>query len=348
MAYHQLHEIKRDRLPYASTYIWSRPFWGPEIYNTPFLNLKKTALIASISSCFIESAKHIKIGFNALNYVYEYPKNSLQWSIYIREIFKNPGFFKELFKVLTYGAFQHSLDAGLKLAIFHYTFGGTWSPVKYTDFNGFKPLFMGYLTGFLTGWTSYPLAVARKAYYADLSWPAEVRKGYRSPFHALLKIPFSEGPMFLFRGGLLHWMGNTFGAGPLFFIYIFFMDKFKYLYEYNYVNYSWMKFIFLNMAFLVSMPFSQSFFTMKEIMDKAPRERGGKTSFNTSGEAFKYLYNQYSKTTSNFLAGYWRWFKDYGAVLYLTIWFADNLGMMSNFKAEPNTKATTYSSWITD
>ena len=197
MTYHGLHEIKRDRLPYASQNYWLRPVWAPEIYNTPYLNLRKTGVIAATCGLFVETANHIRGTFNAINMVYEYPKNSMQWSIYTRQIFNSQNFFSEWRKKVVYGAVQHTLDAGFKVAMFYYIFGGTWAPYTFADYNSVRLIAFSTITGFVTGWTNYPLAVARKAYYADMSWPVEYRKGYRSPLHALCKIPFTEGPLFL-------------------------------------------------------------------------------------------------------------------------------------------------------
>jgi solute carrier family 25 oxoglutarate transporter 11 len=348
MAYHQINDIKRDRLPYFTDNYWVRPTWAPEIYNTPYLNFKKAAVGSALAGVFIESARHLRTSFIVLNYVYEYPKNSLQWSIYWKEMFKVPNFWSELRKRVVFGTVQHSLDAALKVSIYHYIYGGTWSPYQYADFAIFKPFISGLLSGVLLGWTNYSLSVARRAYYADLTWPEELRKGYRSPLHALLKIPFTEGPLYLFRGGLLHWMGNSLGFAWLMFAYTFLKDKLAYLYRYNDVNYSFMKFIFLNLAFGLSAIGSQPFFTMKEIMDTAPKQRGGKNSFNTSWEAFRYLKCNWDILTANYVSGYFKWFRRHGAVLYCTLWYCDNLGMLDNFKVDPNSLETTFAKHISD
>jgi hypothetical protein len=46
-----------------------------------------------------------------------------------------------------------------------------------------------------------PFENARRAYYADKTWPLELRRNYKSPIQALLRIPFEEGPTYLFKGG---------------------------------------------------------------------------------------------------------------------------------------------------
>jgi solute carrier family 25 oxoglutarate transporter 11 len=41
-----------------------------------------------------------------------------------------------------------------------------------------------------TMYLTVPFENARRAYYADKTWPLELRKGYTSPINALLRIPF--------------------------------------------------------------------------------------------------------------------------------------------------------------
>jgi solute carrier family 25 oxoglutarate transporter 11 len=50
-----------------------------------------------------------------------------------------------------------------------------------------------------------PFENARRAYFADRSWPAELRRGYTSPANAMLRIPFEEGISYLFKGGFPIW-----------------------------------------------------------------------------------------------------------------------------------------------
>lgn len=335
MAYFQLHDIKRDRMPYSTSDWWIRPFWAPEVSNTPLLNLKYTGACALMASCLVEPVMHYWNSLKTINMVYEVPKNSAQLSIFLKEGFKTPFFFSELRKKLVYGAVQHTLDAGFKISCFHYIFGGTWSPKMIADVNSIKYIACSFYAALLSCWTQYPLDIARKAYYADLTWPEELRKGYRSPLHALFKIPFTEGPLFLFRGGLPICAGNFFGMGWTFFIYAWVKDKSFFLWKLNEINYSWCKFWILNLSFAIGSIGAQPFFYVKKIMDEAPKCRGGKPFFESSYEALKYVKTRWHDTPTKFQQGYWTWMKNHGLILYLTIWFADNMGLMDNFKEDP-------------
>jgi hypothetical protein len=67
--------------------------------------------------------------------------------------------------------------------------------------NTFKILLCGLEAFVPTCALGIPFENARRAYYADRSWPIELRRGYTSPTNALLRIPFEEGLGYLFKGG---------------------------------------------------------------------------------------------------------------------------------------------------
>jgi len=143
---------------------------------------------------------------------------------------------------MVYGCLQHTMDSGIKLASLHYFWGGTWSPNCWSDFNSIKYLFFSQLSAFTVSWVPIPFEVARKAYFADQTWPAELRKGYRSPLHALCTIPFTEGPLYLFKGGIPTYLGGGFFAGWTFFMYTWLKNKTFMFYMYNDIHYNWVKF----------------------------------------------------------------------------------------------------------
>ena len=92
-----------------------------------------------------------------------------------------------------------------------------------------------------TCFTGVPFEIARRAYYADKTWPVELRKGYTSPTNALLRIPFEEGPYYLFKGGfplVAHaWIFWT----SWFTIYSFMKNKLYFMWTYQDYSYNFMK-----------------------------------------------------------------------------------------------------------
>jgi len=133
-----------------------------------------------------------------------------------------------------------------------------------------------------TCYTGVPFEMARRAYYADKTWPLELRKNYTSPTNALLRIPFEEGPYYLLKGGLpiavsswLFWVG-------MFMTYNWTKNKFFFLWLYNDFNYDYIKFGMQTMSFFVGSLFAYPFFFVREMVDIWPKERGGHCTWNNN------------------------------------------------------------------
>jgi len=52
--------------------------------------------------------------------------------------------------------------------------------------------------------------MARMAYYADKTFPTELQRNYSSYWNALRRIPFEEGPYFLFKNSFPLYIRNFF------------------------------------------------------------------------------------------------------------------------------------------
>lgn len=121
-----------------------------------------------------------------------------------------------------FGAF---FDMGLKLACFR-QFNSGWQ----SNFGGFDySVYRKFPTYFLCFLVSSPFAVAgdmaRRAYLADRSFPAELQKGYSSYFNALRRIPLEEGPYYLFRNTLPLFVKHTLMPFTAFLSYDWLVDK---------------------------------------------------------------------------------------------------------------------------
>jgi solute carrier family 25 oxoglutarate transporter 11 len=230
------------------------------------------------------------------------------------------------------------MDFGLRIASFKKFYGGTWSPVSISDFNIIKNIFHSWACAIPVCWVGIPFETARKAYYADLTWPAELRKGFRSPLHALAKIPFTEGPLYLFKGGLLTYVGNVQLTAFTFLFYSWLKNKAFFLWVYNDFPYEWIKFWCLNIAFAVGSVCGYPLYYLKEMIEVWPKERGGHDTFKGSYyNALKWMRQNYDVYNTNLYEGYWRWFRTQGIIFYLAIWQADNMGLFTNYKTELNT-----------
>ena len=139
---------------------------------------------------------HVASSAKIMNYYYEWPKTRQEYNIFFKEVFRLPDFWKDLGKKLTFGLVAAGGDTAVKLAAWQYVFGGTWSPQEFADSNSFKPVLCGFLAFIPTAWLTVPFENARRAYYADKTWPLEMRRNYTSPTNALLRnrlVPLAKG-----------------------------------------------------------------------------------------------------------------------------------------------------------
>lgn len=216
--------------------------------------------------------------------------------------------------------------------------GSTWSPSQYADYSSVKYGLMSTISGFFSGWAGIPFEVARKAYYADQSWPAELRKGYRSPLHALFKIPLTEGPLYLFKGGLPIYLGNSMFTSTTFYFYAWMKNKLFMLWLYNDINYNWVKFIIISISVTAGSLVGYPFYTLKEIMDTWPKERGGRCTFEGSYyNGIKWLRLYWETYHTNLMENFTFWFRTRGIIFFFAMWHADNMGLFTNNMSDPNT-----------
>jgi len=131
-------------------------------------------------------------------------------------------------------------------------------------------------------WTGVPFENARRAYYADKTWPIELRKGYTSPINALLRTPFEEGPYYLFKGSF-PLVANAWVFWTAYFtIYSFVKNKYFFLWTYNEYSYNYIKAGMMAVSFAISSAMAYPMYFTREMVDIWPKERGGHCTWNNS------------------------------------------------------------------
>ena len=182
-----------------------------------------------------------------------------------------------------------------------------------------------------TCYLGVPFENARRAYYADKTWPVELRKGYTSPLNALLRIPFEEGPYFLFKNGFPLAASHFLFFTTFCTVYTFEKNKFFFLWLYNDFSYNYIKTGMMTIAFSLAVITAYPAYMTREMVDIWPKERGGHCTWNNNyRNCFKWMITYMDQLYINYLAGMWRWIGRYGASYFIGLWVADNLGMFSN------------------
>jgi len=239
-------------------------------------------------------------------------------------------FWPELFKKMSFGLVTVMGDTGIKLAVWQHVYGGIWHPQDLVDSNTLKHGLCGLVASAATCWTGIPFINARRAYYADKTWPVELRRGYKSPIQALLRIPFEEGPGYLFKGAWPIACHSLCFYATFFTYYSWLKNKFHYMWTNNDFGYNFCKTIFFAPAWFFASLVSFPFLAGREMVDLWPKERGGHCTWNNSyRQNSRWMLLNMEYFTTNYMAGYWTWFRRQGAGILVAFWFADNFGMFT-------------------
>ena len=176
-----------------------------------------------------------------------------------------------------------------------------------------------------------PFENARRAYYADKTWPQELRRNYTSPTQALFRIPFEEGPTYLFRGGFPLAMNQFLFWTTFCTFYTFNKNKFFFFWLYQDFSYEYCKLVNMIFSFGCASAVAYPAYFTREMVDLWPKERGGHCTWNNNyRQCFKWMVENMDMFSYNYLSGYWGWVRRYGAIYFTALWMADTLGMMSN------------------
>jgi solute carrier family 25 oxoglutarate transporter 11 len=90
-------------------------------------------------------------------------------------------------------------DIAVRIATYRWLMNGWQRYFGGFESNHIRKIPGAVLSALLTSPFSVPLEIARMTYYADKTFPKELQRGYTSYFNALFRIPFEEGPYWLFK-----------------------------------------------------------------------------------------------------------------------------------------------------
>ena len=274
MSYFEFEDVKRFHQPYTDP-IQKSPVWKTPYHNNMVANMKRAAIATTQVALVWTPIHHVYDNTWLLNQFYEWPRTRAEYNIFFREVFRVPNFWRSLFTKTAWNTVHYAGDIGAKLAVWQLIFGGTMSYAEYADYNAFKYVFCGILAGVATCWTGIPFEMAKRAYYADKTWPLEMRRGYRSPFNAMLRIPFEEGPSYLFKGSFPIIARDYMLVSGFFTTYVWLKNKMFFMWIYNGFSYEYCKFVMMVGSWAFAMALSYPCHFAREMVDLWPKERGG-------------------------------------------------------------------------
>lgn len=149
--------------------------------------------------------------------------------------------------------------------------------------------------------------------------------------NALLRAPFEEGPLYLFKGGLPIAVSAWSFWVTYAMVYSFNKNKYYFLWIYNDFSYDYIKAGNMAISFICASALSYPFYFAREMVDLWPKERGGFCTWNNNyKDCMKWMIQYYDMLYFNFFANYTTWFRRQGAGWLIGLWLADSYGMFSN------------------
>lgn len=179
----------------------------------------------------------------------------------------------------------------------------------------------------LTAPLSVPFELARMAYYGDKTFPKELQRGYSSYLNALVKIPFQEGPYFLFKNSFPLIMRNFMSTLTLFYTYDFLKDKFSFAWRVGEQSREGcLAFVALFSTYMAGI-FSYPWMVTREMVDFWPKKQGTPCSFGGNyRKAAVWIW--YHEFTGTYFAGFFtKYFWKTAPGMFITLQLAEKAGL---------------------
>lgn len=156
---------------------------------------------------------------------YEPPTNYAEWTSFLKHTRSLESFRNGFKSRMQLGALTGALAIAPQVAVFR-AFNSGWS----ANFGGVEYSYYRKVPTFgaaacLTAPLGVMMDMLSRAYYADKSFPKELQKGYKSILDAFKRIPFEEGPYYLFKNTFPLFIKHSVGPFTAFFCYDWLIDK---------------------------------------------------------------------------------------------------------------------------
>lgn len=149
--------------------------------------------------------------------------------------------------------------------------------------------------------------------------------------NALVRIPFEEGPSYLFKGGTPIIARDFMFYSFFFATYAWLKNKMFFFWVYNDFSYEYCKTIMMTISWFSACFVSYPCFFAREMVDLWPKERGGHCTWkNNYKVAISWMFENTDILFTNFWGNYMTFMAKKGVPIFISFWIADNMGMFTN------------------
>lgn len=298
-------------------------------------NYQRGAIVGVAAALVTEGLNHFAESWRLLLRHYEPPSSFKQLGIFTRETLKLENFRRGVKNRFQYGVTIGATDIAARVALFRWANQGWQLPWGGFEYNFMRKIPGTFFAALVSAPVSIPFELARMAYYADKTFPKELQKGYSSYLNALRRIPFEEGPYYLFKNSFPFFLRNFFQTFTLFYTYDFIKDKVSLMWRHNDIPYlpSIMGVALFStyLACAFSYPWAV---TVRDMVEYWPKDAHGKSHFdNNYRKAAVWLY--YHDFTSNLYPGFFtNYFWRNAPWMFLTLMWSDYMGIFTYWRVD--------------
>lgn len=222
-------------------------------------------------------------------------------------------------------------NLGIRMFMYRSWVSGFYQSAGAVNVDVWRRFFPTIAASLITCWVVAPLEIAKKAFMADQKFPENLRKNYKSSFDALIKLPFQEGPAFLFKNSLPTMMGTFLETFGMFYFTDYFLDFTNFLHFEAGAPYNLFKAGSIAAGTFISCIMCYPFkYTARNMVELFPRQLGEELY---QGQYRKALLgvsgNKYFSSNYHGFASY-LWLR--GPRMFAFLWVAESLGLFRSWR----------------
>ena len=333
--YTEIDDIRRRRGVYYDAY--NNRGWIDIPDNTLGWNLSRGLFIGFTSSLVSETFAFYFKQYSLIRKRFDPPESVHQLYLYFKTAHSLPNASFQL-KNRAQFAFLSGIDWMVRIFGFKKLVGGIGQVHGSFDFEFGKRVYPTMLAAFLTCWTYSPVLAAKAAFKGDQSFPPELRRGYRSIWHAFTSL-LLKNPLMLWRNSLHIMLCSFIQTSFLFSIYNFNIELWSPVFN-DEVGGS----LLLTRMFCAGMA---TFFasagsfpvnvTLQNVIELYPKQVSEGLFFGSYKKAWLHFWT--NDLWSQAWAGYFRsgyFFKTFPGMFAL-LWLFDNFGFMKSARVDYRT-----------
>lgn len=269
---------------------------------------------------------------------YQTPNSFTQLRIFTREIFKMESFKRGLGSKLAFYSSYGMAFEGTRFYLWKNLAGGFPHNTQVVDVAWYKKFITALTVGISSMWIPVPFVNIAIRYHQDQILPKELSRGYKGYMDAAFKIAKNDGLFPFFRGGGPMMIEKALQTTGLFFWMDFLKDKLKHMEHWGTdhpgFSQNYLRFLYVSFGTYIGLLYGYPLVVLRNYVEKLPLNSKGEMYFASYSEAiWKGLGDNYEFT--GLWSGFHRYLLKCGPPLFLTVWFADVIGLLDQHHPPP-------------